>query len=188
VKHLEDLRVHYDHTVRNAEGGVVQFLYGEDGLDVIRSQLIAGSDQQLSLLARNHPPLSFAYQLNAAAIQRYGLNTTAAPVLHRRMHAARRAAAGEAPCEVGMRVRSRVAAGAPDGGAAVEGVVVKVRPGPLYDVRFGDGDAATKVKRIPAADVKALLPDPVCRKPLPPPRPPPPCVWAGAGLHSRNEC
>ncbi|KAA0175636.1 hypothetical protein FNF27_02718 [Cafeteria roenbergensis] len=33
VKALEDLKVEYDGTVRNAEGNVVQFLYGEDGMD-----------------------------------------------------------------------------------------------------------------------------------------------------------
>lgn len=34
IKHLEGLRVHYDHTVRDEDGSVYQFLYGEDGLDV----------------------------------------------------------------------------------------------------------------------------------------------------------
>eukprot|EP01119_Soliformovum_irregulare_P009594 TRINITY_DN2305_c0_g1_i1.p1 TRINITY_DN2305_c0_g1~~TRINITY_DN2305_c0_g1_i1.p1 ORF type:complete len:1461 (+),score=465.40 TRINITY_DN2305_c0_g1_i1:140-4384(+) len=33
MKALEDLSVHYDDTVRNARGGVVQFTYGDDGLD-----------------------------------------------------------------------------------------------------------------------------------------------------------
>ncbi|XP_010265589.1 PREDICTED: DNA-directed RNA polymerase III subunit 1 [Nelumbo nucifera] len=33
IKALEDLAVYYDDTVRNASGGVVQFLYGDDGLD-----------------------------------------------------------------------------------------------------------------------------------------------------------
>ena len=33
VKHLEELRVNYDLTVRDSSGAVVQFLYGEDGLD-----------------------------------------------------------------------------------------------------------------------------------------------------------
>lgn len=33
VKSLEDLVVHYDKTVRNAEGDVIQFMYGSDGLD-----------------------------------------------------------------------------------------------------------------------------------------------------------
>eukprot|EP00928_Gymnodinium_smaydae_P029135 TRINITY_DN22024_c0_g1_i1.p1 TRINITY_DN22024_c0_g1~~TRINITY_DN22024_c0_g1_i1.p1 ORF type:complete len:1780 (+),score=378.23 TRINITY_DN22024_c0_g1_i1:126-5465(+) len=34
VKHLESMKVCYDHTVRDADGSVVQFLYGEDGVEV----------------------------------------------------------------------------------------------------------------------------------------------------------
>eukprot|EP00747_Dinoflagellata_sp_TGD_P161077 gnl/TRDRNA2_/TRDRNA2_178045_c0_seq8.p1 gnl/TRDRNA2_/TRDRNA2_178045_c0~~gnl/TRDRNA2_/TRDRNA2_178045_c0_seq8.p1 ORF type:complete len:1521 (-),score=-42.62 gnl/TRDRNA2_/TRDRNA2_178045_c0_seq8:230-4792(-) len=33
VKALEDIKVHYDGTVRNSEGDVIQFIYGEDGFD-----------------------------------------------------------------------------------------------------------------------------------------------------------
>ncbi|KAA8493983.1 DNA-directed RNA polymerase I subunit rpa1 [Porphyridium purpureum] len=33
VKHLEGIKLEYDHTVRDADGQVIQFLYGEDGLD-----------------------------------------------------------------------------------------------------------------------------------------------------------
>jgi RNA polymerase Rpb1, domain 5 len=33
MKALEDLAVHYDASVRNATGAVVQFTYGADGLD-----------------------------------------------------------------------------------------------------------------------------------------------------------
>jgi DNA-directed RNA polymerase beta' subunit len=36
IKHLEGIRVHYDHTVRGADSAVYQFLYGEDGLDVTK--------------------------------------------------------------------------------------------------------------------------------------------------------
>ena len=38
IKHLEGLVVNYDLTVRDSEGSVVQWMYGEDGLDVVRSQ------------------------------------------------------------------------------------------------------------------------------------------------------
>ena len=31
MKHLESLTVAYDGTVRDCDGGVTQFLYGEDG-------------------------------------------------------------------------------------------------------------------------------------------------------------
>ena len=34
VKHLESLVVNYDNTVRDQDGGVVQFAYGEDSIDV----------------------------------------------------------------------------------------------------------------------------------------------------------
>jgi DNA-directed RNA polymerase III subunit RPC1 len=33
MKALEDLSTHYDNTVRNSKFGVVQFVYGDDGLD-----------------------------------------------------------------------------------------------------------------------------------------------------------
>ncbi|KAL2318688.1 hypothetical protein Fmac_032564 [Flemingia macrophylla] len=33
MKSLEDLFLHYDHTVRNAGGSIIQFCYGDDGMD-----------------------------------------------------------------------------------------------------------------------------------------------------------
>uniref|UniRef100_A0A1B0CN45 DNA-directed RNA polymerase subunit n=2 Tax=Lutzomyia longipalpis TaxID=7200 RepID=A0A1B0CN45_LUTLO len=38
IKHLEGLNVNYDYTVRDSDDSVVQFLYGEDGLDIAKSQ------------------------------------------------------------------------------------------------------------------------------------------------------
>ena len=35
---LQDLRVEYDRTVRDASGRIVQFEYGEDGIDVSKSE------------------------------------------------------------------------------------------------------------------------------------------------------
>ena len=36
VKHLESLKVEYDHTVRDSDGNVVMFMYGEDGVDILK--------------------------------------------------------------------------------------------------------------------------------------------------------
>ncbi|CDZ97905.1 beta and beta-prime subunits of dna dependent rna-polymerase [Phaffia rhodozyma] len=36
IKHLEGIRVHYDHTVRDSDSSVIQFHYGEDSLDVTK--------------------------------------------------------------------------------------------------------------------------------------------------------
>jgi DNA-directed RNA polymerase I subunit RPA1 len=38
IKHLEGVRVHYDHTVRDSDSGVLQFFYGEDALDVVKQK------------------------------------------------------------------------------------------------------------------------------------------------------
>ncbi|KAJ3039738.1 hypothetical protein HK097_002758 [Rhizophlyctis rosea] len=44
IKHLEGLRVHYDHTVRDVDGSVVQFHYGEDSLDVVKQKVLTKFD------------------------------------------------------------------------------------------------------------------------------------------------
>ncbi len=40
VKALEDLSTQYDYTVRTSTGGVVQFIYGDDGLDPAGMEVI----------------------------------------------------------------------------------------------------------------------------------------------------
>ena len=40
IKAMEDLKVSYDITVRNAGDGVVQFQYGDDGVDAIHVESV----------------------------------------------------------------------------------------------------------------------------------------------------
>ncbi|XP_051116199.1 DNA-directed RNA polymerase I subunit 1 [Andrographis paniculata] len=40
MKNLESLKVHYDYTVRDADGSIVQFYYGEDGIDVHKTSFL----------------------------------------------------------------------------------------------------------------------------------------------------
>ena len=61
VKHLEELKVCYDYTVRNGEGGVVQFLYGEDALDPTKASYLDCSPRSFEYMARNHKPLLLQY-------------------------------------------------------------------------------------------------------------------------------
>ena len=61
VKHLEELKVCYDSTVRNGEGGVVQFLYGEDGLDPTKATYLDCSSPSFQYMARNRDALSLRY-------------------------------------------------------------------------------------------------------------------------------
>ena len=58
IKHLEGVKVHYDHTVRDSDQSVLQFLYGEDSLDVTRSKHLEAFD----FAARNHDSLIERYQ------------------------------------------------------------------------------------------------------------------------------
>lgn len=51
IKHLEGLSVTYDHTVRDSDGSVIQFAYGEDGLDVLKCQFLR--KEQLPFLDTN---------------------------------------------------------------------------------------------------------------------------------------
>jgi DNA-directed RNA polymerase I subunit RPA1 len=77
IKHLEELRVHYDYTVRSADGSVIQFLYGEDGLDVMKTAFMS-NDSTLKFLASNYKALVGAYEPRAAAA---AVDVEAAPPL-----------------------------------------------------------------------------------------------------------
>lgn len=61
VKHLEELKVSYDHTVRDGDGGVVQFLYGEDGVDPTKAAHLDCESRTFEFLARNHQSLKKRY-------------------------------------------------------------------------------------------------------------------------------
>lgn len=51
IKHLEGLTVSYDGTVRDSDNTVVQFMYGEDGMDILKSQFL--KFKQMSFLSEN---------------------------------------------------------------------------------------------------------------------------------------
>ncbi|KAG6378763.1 hypothetical protein JVT61DRAFT_13036 [Boletus reticuloceps] len=58
IKHLEGVRVHYDHTVRGSDSSVYQFLYGGDGLDVTKQKHLF----QFKFVAENQITLLNSYQ------------------------------------------------------------------------------------------------------------------------------
>ncbi|PLW50103.1 hypothetical protein PCANC_05569 [Puccinia coronata f. sp. avenae] len=59
IKHLEGIRVHYDHTVRNSDSSILQFHYGDDSLDVTKQKHLYQFDFSLlnrtSLISRFNP-------------------------------------------------------------------------------------------------------------------------------------
>uniref|UniRef100_A0A1D1XDD4 DNA-directed RNA polymerase subunit n=1 Tax=Anthurium amnicola TaxID=1678845 RepID=A0A1D1XDD4_9ARAE len=50
MKSLEDLSTHYDQTVRNASGGIVQFVYGDDAMDPAKMEGEDGNPLNLNQL------------------------------------------------------------------------------------------------------------------------------------------
>ncbi|GAA5924234.1 hypothetical protein JCM10213_004528 [Rhodosporidiobolus nylandii] len=58
IKHLEGLRVHYDHTVRNSDNSILQFHYGEDSLDVTKQKHLT----QFEFAVRNMSTIINRYQ------------------------------------------------------------------------------------------------------------------------------
>lgn len=61
VKAMEDCKVNYDYTVRNATGSIVQFLYGEDGMDPTKIE-----SQPLPFLKMDYGKLKQTYLLTEA--------------------------------------------------------------------------------------------------------------------------
>ena len=61
VKHLEELKVGYDHTVRDADGNVIQFLYGEDGVDPTKAAYLDCSSNSFNFFAKNEETLRKMY-------------------------------------------------------------------------------------------------------------------------------
>lgn len=59
IKHLEGIRVHYDQTVRDSDQSVIQFHYGEDGLDVTKQAHL--NPKQFAFNIANHQSLLLRY-------------------------------------------------------------------------------------------------------------------------------
>ena len=89
IKHLEDLVVQYDYSVRNSDGMVIQTLYGDDGIDVSKVKYLTGKAAQLDFLARNSNMLVYKYGLTENFFQETGLNSEKAAVLHAEVRQAR---------------------------------------------------------------------------------------------------
>ncbi|XP_043918265.1 DNA-directed RNA polymerase I subunit RPA1 [Protopterus annectens] len=62
IKHLEGLVVQYDLTVRDSDGSVMQFLYGEDGLDIPKTQFL--QEKQFPFFAENYEVLRKSMHLD----------------------------------------------------------------------------------------------------------------------------
>ncbi|KAL0223742.1 hypothetical protein P9112_003132 [Eukaryota sp. TZLM1-RC] len=88
IKALESLTLAYDGTVRESDGSVIQFLYGEDGLSTQDTKFLT----EFKFMASNFKPLIHSAQLacilpkldlNAARTAKFDVETGGDPVLSR---------------------------------------------------------------------------------------------------------
>ncbi|KAG5175481.1 putative DNA-directed RNA polymerase I subunit RPA1 [Tribonema minus] len=73
IKHLEELKVEYDGTVRDGDGGVFQFMYGEDGIDATQSKFMSGAKPQLEFMARNYRAIVHKYDLDQGILDKFNV-------------------------------------------------------------------------------------------------------------------
>ena len=71
IKGMEGLKVEYDSSVRDSDGTMIQFLYGEDGLDVTKQKHL----RDFKFLAENY--MSLVAQLNVREDYTKTINTAA---------------------------------------------------------------------------------------------------------------
>ncbi|KAJ7490360.1 hypothetical protein B0H11DRAFT_2010213 [Mycena galericulata] len=67
IKHLEGIRVHYDHTVRGSDSSIYQFQYGGDALDVTKQKHL----REFQFIAQNE--ISFINILKPRVLQEDGI-------------------------------------------------------------------------------------------------------------------
>lgn len=104
MKALEDLYVHYDASVRNAAGGVVQLRYGEDGMDPMGMEGKGGEpvalDRLLSLARGKWHRLQSALAANGNGNAPAPMDEDAAPVAPNKDSRKGRRYAAKAPKQV----------------------------------------------------------------------------------------
>ena len=74
IKHLEGLRVHYDHTVRDVDGSIVQFHYGEDSLDILKQTTLEKFDfnaMNYHALVKRYDPSQIAGRVDEDAVPKF---------------------------------------------------------------------------------------------------------------------
>jgi len=154
VKHLEELTVAYDNTVRDAEGNVIQFLYGEDGVDPTKAAHLDCKSSTLQYMARNAEALEARYV------------KVPKPSLAKALEDARDAAASSKSLSKGAVVQARkprsessYKKGCDLLDGFFEATVKKVHSDGSVDVAFKDDKS--KVKGLPSSFVKRFVRDPI---------------------------
>eukprot|EP00599_Poterioochromonas_sp_BG-1_P015385 CAMPEP_0173163672 /NCGR_PEP_ID=MMETSP1105-20130129/20063_1 /TAXON_ID=2985 /ORGANISM="Ochromonas sp., Strain BG-1" /LENGTH=1735 /DNA_ID=CAMNT_0014083779 /DNA_START=216 /DNA_END=5426 /DNA_ORIENTATION=- len=84
VKSLEECKVNYDMTVRDSGSNIVQFFYGEDGLDPVQAALLGGDKSHYLFITRNNQALAYKYSIHQNFFNQ-GIEMNTATEYHRNL-------------------------------------------------------------------------------------------------------
>lgn len=137
VKHLEEVKVCYDFTVRNGEGGVLQFLYGEDGLDPTKAPYLDCSDASFVFMARNNQSIGQGQvALPGATIQLATVDAERSSRLHNGSGDSETLNPGDFVLARRLRVGSKWVRGALCEGWFGAKILKKSKNGKMFDIIF----------------------------------------------------
>ncbi|GMH57319.1 hypothetical protein TrST_g8289 [Triparma strigata] len=157
VKHLEELTVQYDNTVRDAEGNVIQFLYGEDGIDPTKAAHLDCSSATLQFMARNSEALDKRY----AKIKDPTLSKAVMDSENALMSADKKEfTKGEEVLAKKLRVGTDFSAESPDLCDGYFPATVKKVSSGTVSVYYAD-DKKKKTVKVPMRFMKKLVKDPI---------------------------
>jgi hypothetical protein len=73
IKHMEDLKVCYDYTVRDSDGSVIQFQYGEDSVDTTKTPFLGSQEKEIDFLISNMPALMHKFAISEELFDSVGM-------------------------------------------------------------------------------------------------------------------
>jgi DNA-directed RNA polymerase I subunit RPA1 len=143
VKHMEDLQISYDRTVRDADGSCLQFMYSQDGMDPTKTPFLSREDAQMKFVAMNHQGLRKKFSRGEEAFQ-------SGPALARKMHDAvkRGTDARQLVFAVGDVVHAKRRNGTAYSNHWSPAKITKVRGEDVYDVEFLDFFVTDVIKAV----------------------------------------
>ena len=70
---MEDLKICYDYTVRDSDGSVIQFQYGEDSVDTTKTPFLGAQEKEIDFLISNMPALMHKYAISEELFDTVGM-------------------------------------------------------------------------------------------------------------------
>ncbi len=81
----------YDYSVRKSDGSIVQFIYGEDGVDVMNTAYLNGEEKTFDFIVKNFKAVAYKLSMTPTLLEDLGLDVAASDTFHKEIVAAKSA-------------------------------------------------------------------------------------------------